>query len=243
MPRSQDAQSTYNTRPYTANRPQRGRFDTGKNQGLPTSLSACKKQVRNVTRLLSREKLNSITRVDLERRLKALNILQSQMSSAQTDKANASRYHGIKFFERKKVIRKLSQLEKSMSTERADDGGLADETDAKLTDLLVCLNYTTYYPNEYKYISLYPADPSKTTQETKERQEFIKKSIAQAMERGELPRDPRAVNAEDRKAIRKGNKLLLRSVSQAHGKADAELPDADSEASDAEGDGADEFFE
>ncbi|KAJ2248458.1 hypothetical protein GGH98_003806, partial [Coemansia sp. RSA 454] len=51
------------------------------------------------------------------------------------------------------------------------------------------------------------------------------------------------VNAEDRKAIRKGNKLLLRSVSQAHGKASTDQSGSESGDSAAEGDDADEFFE
>ncbi|KAJ1760990.1 18S rRNA maturation protein [Coemansia sp. RSA 2523] len=232
MPKVQNTQST---RERGAGRP----FKSGSNASpeLPTSLTACKKQVRNVTRLLTRQTLNSATRTDLERRLKALTILQSQMSSAQTDKTNASRYHSIKFFERKKVIRKLTQLEKKIEKDGKD--GLEDE----LTELLVSLNYTTYYPDEYKYISLFPADPTKTTSETKERQAFIQKRIARAMENGKLPRDPREVNAEDRKAIRKGNKLLLRSVSQAHGKASTDQSGSESGDSAAEGDDADEFFE
>ncbi|KAJ2847414.1 18S rRNA maturation protein [Coemansia brasiliensis] len=237
MPRTQEQQrSRYReAKPYATENSKPGRSGQRKEPPMPTSLTACKKQVRNVSRLLKRDNLDSATRVDLERRLKALNILQSQMSNAQTDKANASRYHGIKFFERKKIIRKLSQLEKKMETAENKQ-----ELESKQHELLVNLNYTTYYPNEFKYISLYPADPSKTTEETKERQKVIREKIAQAMDVGDLPKDPRLVNAEDRKAIRKNNKLLLRTVSLAHN-ANAEYAEPGSDdGSDQEEE--DEFF-
>ncbi|KAJ1962253.1 18S rRNA maturation protein [Dipsacomyces acuminosporus] len=192
---------------------------------LPTNLSGCKKLLRDTNRLLNRPKLNSSKKVELERRVKMLTVLMQQMTSTQQVKKNATKYHGIKFFERKKVLKKLKQLEAN-----GDKGG---DNGEKL-DLLVDLNYTTYYPDEHKYISLYPNDPSKTPKETKEKQEKIRLYIRKAMERGDLPKDPRAVKAEDRKAIRKANKALLRSISIADGLDVAE----DDSGSDDENDGS-----
>ncbi|KAJ2777148.1 18S rRNA maturation protein [Coemansia javaensis] len=206
-----------------------------KEHELPTSLSACKKQVRGLTRLLQREGLASTARVELERRLKALTILQTQMSSAQKDRANATRYHGVKFFERKKVLRRLAQVERLLA---ADEG--ARELAEERRTLLVDLNYTTYYPNEHKYISLFPADPSATAEDARARREAIREAICLAMEKGELPADPRAVAADDRKVIRKTNKNMMRSVSQVLGPAPAAgEDDADEESAEEE----DEFFE
>ncbi|KAJ1932956.1 hypothetical protein FBU59_006195 [Linderina macrospora] len=93
---------------------------------------------------------------------------------------------------------------------------------------MVSLNYTTYYPDEQKYISLFPADPSKTPEEVKVQQEKIRGLIAVAMEGGDLPKDPRKVKAEDRKTIRRANRSLLRSVSLASGQ---EAADSGSETS------------
>ncbi|KAI8324484.1 hypothetical protein GQ54DRAFT_245049, partial [Martensiomyces pterosporus] len=145
-----------------------------------------KKLLRDTTRLLNRPKMPSTKRVELERRVKMLNVLMSQMTSSQADRKNAKRYHGIKFVERKKVLRKLAQAEKE-----SKGGDEEDEGEERMMELLVDLNYTTYYPDEFKYISLYPADPSKTAQVTKEKQRKIRESIRAAMEKGDLPRDPR----------------------------------------------------
>ncbi|KAJ2715882.1 18S rRNA maturation protein [Coemansia spiralis] len=209
----------------------------GSGTQLPASLTSCKKQVRSLSRLLNRPGLASTARVEMERKLKALTILQSQMTNAQKDKANATRYHGIKFFERKKIIRRLDKLDKLPAAEQTD------KTQDEKERLLVDLNYTTYYPDEHKYISLFPADPSKTTEDTKERREAIRTSIAEAMESGELPKDARLVNANDRKAIRKSNKSMLRRVARALGVQAADgAEDKDDGGGDDDGDVDDEFF-
>ncbi|KAJ2614353.1 hypothetical protein H4S08_001750 [Coemansia sp. RSA 1365] len=89
---------------------------------------------------------------------------------------------------------------------------------AQKQDLLISLNYTIYYPNEFKYMSLFPADPSSTTEDTTEKRESIRLSVKKAMEKGDLPKDPRDISVEERKAIRSGSKFMLRTVSNVHGK-------------------------
>ncbi|KAJ2890170.1 18S rRNA maturation protein, partial [Coemansia aciculifera] len=150
------------------------------------------------------------------------------LSGAKVDKANASRYSGVKFIERKKVVRKLEKLEK------ADAGESADAVE----ELLVSLNYTTYYPDQIKYISLFPTDPARTSDETRAKQQQIRESIKLAMEAGNLPKDPRLVSLEDAKSIKKSNRLMLRTVSLAHGLKD-DASDNDEEDG---GDNDDEFF-
>ncbi|KAJ2771791.1 18S rRNA maturation protein [Coemansia nantahalensis] len=210
----------------------------GEDSLLPTSLTSCKKQVRNLTRSLSRPGLPSTVRVELERKLKALTVMQSQMTNAQKDKANATRYHSVKFFERKKIVRRLDQLDKLPEEEQTR------ETRKEKKRLLVDLNYTTYYPDEHKYISLFPGDPSKTTEDTKERREAIRTSIAEAMKSGELPKDARLVSVNDRKAIRKSNKSMLRRVARALGAPTAEGAEGDDDDDDDKGGNGeeDEFF-
>ncbi|KAJ1726071.1 18S rRNA maturation protein [Coemansia biformis] len=214
----------------------------GSEAKLPTSLTSCKKQVRDVTRLLKRPGIASTARVELERKLKALTILQGQMTNAQKDKSNATRYHGIKFFERKKILRRLEQADKQLE---ATDGEKAVDTKkmaAEKEKLLVELNYTTYYPDEHKYISLFPADPSKTTKETKERREAIIASIGEAMENGELPKDARTVSVDDRKAIRKSNRNMLRRVALALGEQPNDDGGDDNDGEEGGDEEEDEFF-
>ncbi|KAJ1798218.1 18S rRNA maturation protein, partial [Coemansia sp. RSA 2399] len=176
------------------------RTNTYSTEKLPTSVNACKKQARDINRLLKKNtNLPSTKKVEFERRVKALEILRGQLKGERSTKANASRYHGVKFFERKKVLRKLLQAEKQQQKEETSEIGQA------VQELLVNLNYTTYYPDEIKYISLYPADPSKTPPNVLEKQSKIKQAIQVAMDNDSLPKDPRLVEAQDRKAIRKNN--------------------------------------
>lgn len=217
----------------------RPKKDDDSESPMPTSISQCKKQLRDATRLLTRPTLASTKRQEVERRVKALGILQDQLTGAKVDKANASRYSGVKFIERKKVIRKLEKLEKAGRQQScSDDEAKSAKTEA-LSELLVSLNYTTYYPDQIKYISLFPADPTRTSDETRAKQQQIRESIRLAMESGSLPKDPRLVSLEDTKAIKKSNKLMLRTVSLAHGLKDGGSDESEDE--DEEGDD-DEFF-
>ncbi|KAJ2079784.1 18S rRNA maturation protein [Coemansia sp. RSA 988] len=223
MPKTdQRSQNTHSNKPYKRSGNSSVQSGNKSNQGQkasqpPVSLGACKKQIRDVTRLLSREGLPSTARVELERRLKALTIQQKQLTNSEKDRANASRYHKIKFFERKKVSRMLTQIDKQLEIKE-----ITPEAREKLTtdkqEHLVNLNYTTYYPNEFKYISLFPANPSSTTEETAKRRETIRLAVSEAMERGDLPKDPRDISVRERKAIRRGCRFMLRSVSTVHGK-------------------------
>ncbi|KAJ1937201.1 18S rRNA maturation protein, partial [Linderina macrospora] len=127
------------SRPYTKQRkPLTNKLTERK---LPNSVSACKKQLRDITRLSQRATLPSTKKVELERRIKALNVHMEQMTNSEVNKKNAKRYHHVKFFERKKVMRKLAKAEKQGNEEA-------------IKELMVSLNYTTYYPDEQKYISL-----------------------------------------------------------------------------------------
>ncbi|PIA18796.1 hypothetical protein COEREDRAFT_79368 [Coemansia reversa NRRL 1564] len=223
MPKSfQGSQNSYSNKPYKPsgnNNVQSGNKSNRNQKSLqpPNSLSACKKQIRDVSRLLNREGLPSTARVELERRLKALTIQKTQLTNSQKDKANASRYHMIKFFERRKVERMLKRIDKQLKQDIAEN---SQKLVAEKQDLLVSLNYTIYYPNEFKYISLFPADSSSTTEDTAEKRDSIRLSVRKAMEKGDLPKDSRDITVEERKAIRSGCKFMLRSVSNVYGKQD-----------------------
>ncbi|KAJ2557312.1 18S rRNA maturation protein [Coemansia sp. RSA 1933] len=229
--------SRHRTKPYEQKQRHGNSNKTNKySEKLPTSVSTCKRQIRDINRLLAKDAgLPSTKRVEFERRVKALEIQKEKLNDVRSTKANASRYHGIKFFERKKVLRKLAQAEKKQKSEESS------ETDELIQDLLVNLNYTTYYPDEVKYISLYPADPSKTPPEVLEKQSMIRSAIRVAIDNSTLPTDPRLVQAKDRKAIRKNNRTLLRTVSLAHGHEDIGS-DSDQKDND-DDDDEDDFFE
>ncbi|KAJ2812081.1 18S rRNA maturation protein [Coemansia furcata] len=219
----------------------RSKKDDDSETPMPTSISQCKKQLRDATRLLTRPTLSSTKRQEVERRVKALGILQGQLSGAKVDKANATRYSGVKFIERKKVIRKLEKLEKAGRQQSPSDDEEPPAKAEALNELLISLNYTTYYPDQIKYISLFPSDPTRTSDETRAKQQQIRESIKLAMESGSLPKDPRLMSLEDAKAIKKSNKLMLRTVSLAHGLKDGGSDEGEDEEEKDDNDD-DEFF-
>ncbi|KAJ2065439.1 18S rRNA maturation protein [Coemansia sp. S146] len=219
----------------------RPKKDDDSESPMPTSISQCKKQLRDATRLLTRPTLASTKRQEVERRVKALGILQDQLTGAKVDKANASRYSGVKFIERKKVIRKLEKLEKAGRQQSSSGDEAKPAKTEALNELLISLNYTTYYPDQIKYISLFPADPTRTSDETRAKQQQIRESIRLAMESGSLPKDPRLVSLEDTKAIKKSNRLMLRTVSLAHGLKDGGSDEGEGDEEEGDNDD-DEFF-
>ncbi|KAK4175223.1 hypothetical protein QBC36DRAFT_190369 [Triangularia setosa] len=119
------------------------------------SATAIKKRARAIERLLAHdtEKLPAHKKRELERELAAH---KRRIADAQYKKTRAkmiSKYHMVRFFERKKAIRIAKQLEKKLA--QATD---ADEI-AKLKDDLhkaqVDIDYAIYYPFMEPYISLY----------------------------------------------------------------------------------------
>ncbi|KAK4196492.1 hypothetical protein QBC40DRAFT_309837 [Triangularia verruculosa] len=119
------------------------------------SVTAIKKRARAIERLLAHnaEKLPAHKTRELERELAAH---KRRIADAQYKKKRAkmiSKYHMVRFFERKKAIRIAKQLEKKLA--QATD---ADEI-AKLKEHLhkaqVDIDYAIYYPFMEPYISLY----------------------------------------------------------------------------------------
>ena len=69
----------------------------------------------------------------------------------QTEKRYAERYHKVKFFERRKVVRRLKQLRKALAAGGADVDDLRTKERTLEDDLL----YIKHYPKDQKYVSLF----------------------------------------------------------------------------------------
>ncbi|KAK0748651.1 hypothetical protein B0T21DRAFT_380431 [Apiosordaria backusii] len=119
------------------------------------SMTAIKKRARAIERLLAHdaEKLPAHKKREMERELAAH---KRRIADAQYKKNRAkmiSKYHMVRFFERKKATRIAKQLEKKLA--QATD---ADEIAKLKTDLHkaeVDIAYAIYYPFMEPYISLY----------------------------------------------------------------------------------------
>ncbi|KAJ6593196.1 hypothetical protein B0H19DRAFT_1089353 [Mycena capillaripes] len=146
-----------------------------------------KSSLRQTRRLLAKDNLAANVRVETERRLKALEAELVAIERGEKERTIAIRYHMVKFFDRKKVLRKLNQLKKKI--EMSDTPQLR----SKLHELRVDLNYALHFPKMKKYISLFP--PEMREGETQEicvdpGREEVRSWIRSQMESGELSAEP-----------------------------------------------------
>ncbi|GAA5922243.1 Efg1p [Sporobolomyces koalae] len=121
-------------------------------QALPTgSVSKIKAQLRQTKRLLAKEDLNPDVRVTSERRLAALEDELVKAEKGLLEKKMVTKYRGIKFFERQKVLRRIKQAKRQVEND-------ADSQQAKqqLRDARLDLHYILRYPKTEKYLALYP---------------------------------------------------------------------------------------
>ncbi|KAF9012602.1 hypothetical protein BDQ17DRAFT_1232590 [Cyathus striatus] len=154
-----------------------------------------KSALRQTRRLLAKDNLAADVRVESERRLKALEADMARAELARKERAYATKYHKVKFFDRKKVLRKLKQAKKNAVSEAGSSNKIQDE----IYELRMDLNYIIHYPKTKKYISLFP--PEKRTDEatvvseadkvkTDKCREEIRNWIRECMENGELSNEP-----------------------------------------------------
>ncbi|KAF4978401.1 hypothetical protein FZEAL_5219 [Fusarium zealandicum] len=124
-----------------------------------------KKRTRTIERLLKRNKdLPANVQNDLERELIALKSTVSDKAFQRKRSAMISKYHMVRFFERKKASRLAKQLRKKI-----DETESSEEIDELKRDLHVAEvdeAYTQHFPHAEAYISLYTN--SKTEKEDAE---------------------------------------------------------------------------
>jgi hypothetical protein len=153
-----------------------------------SSKGSVKSQLRGQQRLL--EKLLSGTPSDeqsceefrmrknsLETKIKSLELQNQKNRVKEIERRNAIRYHKVKFFERQKLTRMERRLTKTLEAELS----LSPDNVARILQLKDELNhvhkdqlYVKYYPNDTKYVSLFPDGVYYKTLET-ENEEVIAK--------------------------------------------------------------------
>ncbi|KAI8834987.1 hypothetical protein BJ741DRAFT_608824 [Chytriomyces cf. hyalinus JEL632] len=144
----------------------------GKGTDGEGGISGIRKRLRDTERLLKRPNLQATAKQDLERRVKALNteLMLKQREANETEIMNKYKY--IKHVERKKVLRKITKLEKSLAppTDDSDDAPLdKDEKElleSELAEQRVNLAYIEFFPRDMKYVSLFPTTATPADAET-----------------------------------------------------------------------------
>ncbi|AQZ13504.1 EFG1 (YGR271C-A) [Zygosaccharomyces parabailii] len=147
-----------------------------------------KKRIRDIERLLARKRdsLPDTVIIEKERSLQALRHELDQAQLKQKVRKNAKKYHMVRFFERKKAMRKYKNALKN------------DADPEELYKRKVDLCYVVNFPKSEKYIALYPNQENDSLS-TRERREAFRDTVAKQLQSGSLP-----VPLED---ILKGKKL------------------------------------
>ncbi|CDR99335.1 uncharacterized protein SPSC_04073 [Sporisorium scitamineum] len=156
---------------------------SGASSGLPGA-SKIKASIRQTKRLLAKPNLAPGTKIEAERRLKALEADLEVASRKQVEKSRAVRYHRVKFVERQKLVRRIARCKRNLarleSGKPAEDSGSEgaasddegdegyakqrvkeskmskDELTKLLSSLREMLQYVVQYPADLRYVALFP---------------------------------------------------------------------------------------
>ncbi|KHN96228.1 rRNA-processing protein EFG1 [Metarhizium album ARSEF 1941] len=155
-----DAEARARPAPANGFNPKRRKqYGTGKHKAKEGSLEYSRKRARNIERLLRRKRdLPANVQHDLQRELESHKSTVSDKSFLKKRSAMISKYHMVRFFERKKASRLAMQIKRKME----QNPGAHDVEDLKrqLHIAEVDEAYTIYHPHMEPYISLYGSSKS-----------------------------------------------------------------------------------
>ncbi|KAG9312243.1 hypothetical protein JVU11DRAFT_7544 [Chiua virens] len=110
-----------------------------------------KSAIRQTKRLLAKDNVAADVRVETERRLKALEADLARAELSRKERHYATKYHKVKFFERQKIMRKINQTKRSISSSRGKE---KKNLESVLGGLRVDLNYILVIRHEESLVSL-----------------------------------------------------------------------------------------
>ncbi|KXX76470.1 rRNA-processing protein EFG1 [Madurella mycetomatis] len=132
------------------------------------SLNGIKKRARAIERLLARDnlKIPANKQNELERELAAHRERIAEARAKKERSKMIQKYHMVRFFERKKAMRLVRQLEKKLA--QTTDPDEAAQLKADLHVAQVDIDYARYFPFMEPYVSLYakPASGEKDAEST-----------------------------------------------------------------------------
>ena len=156
-------------------------------RGETTSVNKLKSMIRQTKRLLGKESIEPGTRIEAERRLRAMELELEESMQSNKERQFATRYHKVKFFERQKLMRRLRQLRREPESRQVR---------AQLFEHRVFLNYVLHFPADRRYVSLFagnkePVAPSADAPDRAHQKaaEFFK-HVRKSMKRGTMAAEP-----------------------------------------------------
>ncbi|KAK1245125.1 hypothetical protein MKX08_004754 [Trichoderma sp. CBMAI-0020] len=129
--------------------------------------SGAKKRIRAIERSLRRNQDMPVNvRIDLERELASQKQIVADQEYKRKRSTMISKYHMVRFFERKKASRLVKQLKRKL--EQESDSSEADKLRHDLHVAEVDEAYTLYFPHLETYVGLYSSAAKKTDEEETE---------------------------------------------------------------------------
>ncbi|KJE89888.1 hypothetical protein CAOG_01297 [Capsaspora owczarzaki ATCC 30864] len=159
-------------------------------------------QLRDIRRLLARPNLPATVRQAHERQLAALELERQTSTSDKAvvtlERTAVNKYHAIRFFERRKLLRLMETARKK------------DQPDlSQLAKWMADVNYVTYFPKSAKYLSLFPK--TEPDARAKQAREAIHRLINRFVTEGALKQ---ADGYEPSKALGETDEQTLRALEE-----------------------------
>jgi hypothetical protein len=147
-----------------------------------TNKKTAKNRLRDAERWLRRLETNGADQEQITSAQKAVEELRREKASDEMqrkkidkEKRYAERYRKVKFFEKRKVLRRLKRLRKEMASETPPPDG-----QARLEALEGDLAYVSFYPKDRKYVGLFTVRGAEDARTAKRRAEARKLALAAA---------------------------------------------------------------
>lgn len=159
-------------------------------QYLGAGTNKIKKRIRDIERLLMKKKdiLPDTVIIEKERTLEALKLELQNAEMNQKAKKYSSQYHMVRFFERKKALKRYKQSLKKLETVTDSE---REQINKNLLERKIDLCYVVNFPKTKKYISLYPTNDSNADKNPENisdvQRNTIRGLIVEQLEEGTLP--------------------------------------------------------
>lgn len=137
-------------------------------------VSSNKKKIRDLKRLMEKKGEAMPEEIKVAKALELKELKKTEKCKKEAEKFE-SRYKKIKFFEKKKVIRKLENITKLRSGVAPDDTEGLRKLDVEKQVYRNYLTYVCNYPSNAKYISLFPT--SETDKSVEQRDQMMDKIL------------------------------------------------------------------
>ena len=147
-----------------------------------TNKKTAKNRLRDAERWLRRLETNGADQEQIGAAQKAVEELRREKASDEIqrkridkEKRYAERYRKVKFFEKRKVLRRLKRLKREMASDTPPHDGKA-----RLEALEGDLAYVSFYPKDRKYVGLFTVRGAEDARTAKRRAEARKLALAAA---------------------------------------------------------------